>query len=235
MRMLINFFKKKSDIEAIQINSDWLNYVRNQWETIRNNKKLLAIFLLVPLMLILLFTIVGKHKYSTIDNVISAQNKHSEAVLRELTNISETLHEVSNNTTTAKQQVVLQSLEKEIMTIHQSIVDVAKGSDIQKMSNQITLVKEDMDSQISDLKKSVYESSGNKQYISESALPFHVISVDVIAGQSYVSVDYANHTLPLAISDLLAGWRVISADYDSGVVDFVNEKNQYVKVSLQGV
>ena len=30
--------------------------------------------------------------------------------------------------------------------------------------------------------------------------------------------------LPMITGDLLAGWRVLSADYDAGVAEFVNEK-----------
>jgi len=66
-------------------------------------------------------------------------------------------------------------------------------------------------------------------------LPFHVLAVDVIAGEAYVSVDYAHHVSPMALDDLLGSWRLDSADYDSNTAEFVNEKNQFVRVNLKGV
>jgi hypothetical protein len=234
MRMLFHFRNQQSEVDTIPTNPEWVNYIRSQWQLIKSNKKYLAISLLIVLMVTLL-GFIGRHKHGTIEDLVSLQNKRSESILHELSDINATLHNVSSNPANAKQQEFFRSLEKEILTIQQSIVDVARGSDIQKVARQIALVKDDVDSQINDLKKAVSENTGNKQYLDVSALPFHVISVDVIAEQSYVSVDYANHILPFAISDFLAGWRVVSADYDSGIAEFVNEKNQYVKVSLQGV
>ena len=60
-----------------------------------------------------------------------------------------------------------------------------------------------------------------------------MVSVDRIAGLPYVSVDYAKHISPLAVGDQLAGWRVMAAYFDAGVAEFVNDKDQYVKVVIQ--
>ncbi len=86
-----------------------------------------------------------------------------------------------------------------------------------------------------DLKKSVSSSLGNKEYLDSSLLPFQVISIDVIGGEPYISINYADHISPLGVGDLLVGWRVTSADSDQGIAVFVNEKNQFIRISLQGV
>jgi hypothetical protein len=222
MRMIFNLFKNNKDVETLQPNSFWV-HVQKYWEIVRSDTGWLTIFILSVLIVFFISAIVGTHRHNTMDNLITFQNKHTEIILRKLNDINATLHDVSSKPANAKQQAVLQS-----------IVNVAKGSDIKMVSSQIALAKDDIDSQLNNLKKSISESVGSKQYLDEKVLPFHVISIDVIAGQSYVSIEYAHHILPLATSDLMAGWRVISADFDSGIAEFVNEKNQYVKVSLQG-
>jgi hypothetical protein len=231
--MIFNLFKNNKDVETLQPNSFWV-HVQKYWEIVRSDTGWLTIFILSVLIVFFISAIVGTHRHNTMDNLITFQNKHTEIILRKLNDINATLHDVSSKPANAKQQAVFQSLENEILNIQQSIVNVAKGSDIKMVSSQIALAKDDIDSQLNNLKKSISESVGSKQYLDEKVLPFHVISIDVIAGQSYVSIEYAHHILPLATSDLMAGWRVISADFDSGIAEFVNEKNQYVKVSLQG-
>ena len=225
MRTLFHFYKN---------NPEWMNECYSELRIIWKEKKSLII-IITSFIAVLFFSIISGHKNMNVTDLISLQNKRSEAILRELNDINSVLHNVeSNPSNTKQQQLALQTLEKDIASTQKSMIDVAKSTDIQKVSSQIALVKDDIDSQISDLKKAVSKSIGSKEYLDASALPFHVISVDVIAGQPYVSVEYASHVSPLSAGDLLVGWRVVSAEYDTGISEFVNEKNQYVKVSLQG-
>ena len=225
MRKLFHFYKNKPE---------WMNEFYSEIRIIWGEKKVLIISTGL-ISAVLLFSIISGNKKTNVTDLVSLQNKRSETILRELNEINSVLHDVESNPfNTKQQQMSLQSLEKDIASTQKSMVDVAKSTDIQKVSNQISLVKDDIDSQMGDLKKAVSKSIGSKEYLDASVLPFHVISVDVIAGQPYVSINYANHISPLAIGDLLTGWRVVNADYDSGIAEFSNEKNQYVKVSLQG-
>ncbi len=225
MRELFHFYKNRPE---------WMNEFYSELKIILVEKKSLII-ILSSLITILFLSIILFHKNTNVTDVVSSQNKRSEAILRELNDINSVLHDVESNPfNTKQQQVALQSLEKDIASTQKSMIDVAKSSDIQKVSGQLASVKDDIDTQMSDLKKAISESTAGKQYLEASVLPFHVISVDVIAGQPYVSVEYASHVSPLAVGDSLTGWRVTSADYDSGVAEFANEKNQSVKVSLQG-
>jgi hypothetical protein len=225
MRTLFHFYKNKPE---------WMNEMHGQLAVILKEKKRLLIFISIPITL-LWFALFFSHSHNSESDLDTTQIKRSETIMRELSQINAVLHDVeSNPVNTKQQQIALQTLEQNITSIQKSIIGVAKGDDIQKVSSQIASVKEDFDVQISDLKKTVSEGSNSKQYIEASTLPFHVISVDVIAGQSYVSVEYANHISPLAIGDVLAGWRTVNADYDAGVCEFVNEKNQYVKVNIHG-
>ena len=225
MRELFHFYKNRPE---------WMNEFYSELKIIWEEKKSLII-VLVSFITVLFLSIILFHKNTNVNDVVSSQNKRSEAILRELNDINSVLHDVESNPfNTKQQQMSLQSLEKDIASTQKSMIEVAKSSDIQKVSGQLASVKDDIDTQMSDLKKAISESTAGKQYLEASALPFHVISVDVIAGQPYVSVEYASHVSPLAVGDSLTGWRVTSSDYESGVAEFANEKNQSVKVSLQG-
>jgi hypothetical protein len=222
MRELFNFYKNKPE---------WINeFYTSSLATWRENKYL-VIYITTLLFVIpcLIFSVL--HKTSA-----SAQlNKRNEIILKELNEIKSVLHEVEGNPyNTKEQQQVLKNLEKDFQNAQKSMTDVAKSADIQKVSLEIASVKDDIDSQLHDIKKTISETGSSKEYLNANVLPFHVISVDVIAGQPYVSVEYANHVSPLSIGDELAGWRVVSTDYQSTVSEFINDKNQHIKVSLQG-
>lgn len=211
-----------------------LNFIKEKFanyaEIIRYNFLHIVVGSFIILPLIIFLYVSYPH-----ENKVEAQNKkHNEIVLNELSDINNQMKIIVNHPDQVRMYQALQSIKNDAGDIQKSVKDVAKTTDIQKVSNQINGIKEDVDNQISDLKKTVVSGMSNKQVLDPAALPFHVISIDVIAGQSYVTVDYANHILPIAIGDLLAGWRVNSADYDSRVAEFVNEKNQFVQINLQG-
>ncbi len=167
------------------------------------------------------------------NRAFAMQNKRSEWMLRELTTIQSQLAEFSHTTTHPEQQSMLTTMQSELSALQQTMLNLAKTADIQKVSNQIASVKEAVDSNMRDIKQTMIGMKGGKQYLDPRALPFQVIAVDIIAGLPYVSVDYNHHVLPLAVGDSLAGWEVMSAYADAGVAEWMNEKNQSVKVVLQ--
>ncbi|MEO8402581.1 MAG: hypothetical protein ABI597_12455 [Gammaproteobacteria bacterium] len=235
MRATIN---KLTDMNTEQndVPLSWKEQRKQQWKLLYANKKLLRNFLVISGVIItsgLLLT-VGYFVSSKAHQANSLQNKRSELIIRDLNEINAEIQEISRNPKNSQQQAALQMIEQDLVGLQHVAIETAKSSDIQKVSSQISSIKEDVDMQMNDLKQAVSENLGHKDYLEATALPFHVISVDVIAGQPYVSVNYANHVSPLAVSDLLSGWRLITADYDSGSAEFENEKKQYVKVNLQG-
>ncbi len=224
MRILLHFYKNRLK---------WINKYRNQFQMIYGDK----FFLILELGFLVLFIFIGMigYKNMKMTDLASLQNKRSAFIVNELNDIHSILHDIESNPFNSRQQqMTLQSLEQDIVVAQKSMLNLAKTSDIQKVSSQISSVKDDIDSQMGEMKKAIAEGVGSKQFLDASALPFHVISVDIIAGESYVSVEYDNHIFPLAIGDLLTGWRVISADYEADCAEFANEKSQYVKVDLQG-
>jgi hypothetical protein len=207
----------------------------DMFSTIKENRavkySLVAGFLVVVILGIIA---LSRHTYSTAQSV-EIQNKRSDVILHELNDISNQLDKISINPMEPKQShLALKQISSDIAEIHGAVANIAKSADVEKVSSEIELVKDDVDTQMSDIKKTMSESLGNKQYLDQDALPFKILSIDMIGGEPYVSVNYEDHISPLGVSDLMAGWRLASVDYDNNLAEFVNEKNQFVKIDLQG-
>lgn len=183
--------------------------------------------------IILFVSIICIYKFHPIVLDKSLNNKTNLAMLHEITEIKNQLDDLSLSPGN-KQQEFIQGISKKIESIQKLLIDIAKKDDVTKISSQLVLMKNDVNMQMNDIKKSVSEKLNSKEYLEPEALPFQIIAVDVISGFPYVSVNYANHVIPLGTSDILAGWRLVIADFDTNSAEFVNEKNQYVKVNLQG-
>ena len=205
--------------------------------TLANNKRKLKMVLIIVSIIMFLFISIGIffHQKKSVTSFVTLENHRSEKVLRELTDISSELQRVVQNPNlSSNHQSAIQAIQKDIADIQKSFIEVAKSTDIEKISEQLIAVKEDVDVQMNEVKKSVSAGIGSKQFVDSNILPFHVISIDVIAQQPYVTVDYSNHIIPLATGESLAGWKIISADYDSGGVELSNDKDQFIKINLQG-
>jgi hypothetical protein len=221
MRSVFSFLKLKSGAEN--------NFTQDIIKIVFKKKNLLILLTITSLV-----TLCAVTKKSS-NSLLETQNKRSETILRELNDINSILQVAENNSLNSQQQqVALEMVEKNITSIQKAVVDIATNADLQKISTQIANTKNDIDFQFSDLKKSISSSTLGKEYINESKLPFHIISVDIIGNEPYVSVNYENHVFPLAIGDKLADWDLLEADYDSGTAEFTNDKNQHVKINLQG-
>ncbi len=163
----------------------------------------------------------------------SLQNKRSELIVHELNTIQSQLDVFAGTSKNQKSQSALFAIQNELAALQRSMVALVKTTDMQQMSSQIAAVKDDVDSKMGDIKQVILSHPVGKQYLTVEALPFRVVSVDKIAGLPYVSVEYAKHISPLAVGDDLAGWRVMAAYSDAGAAQFINDKEQYVKVVIQ--
>lgn len=171
------------------------------------------------------------HNAKSLNSFELNQAKKTSVILTKVDDIQANLQLLSSSPKNLA--TTISAINNDLLTIEKVTTELAKASDIQKVSNQITSLQQDVDTKMLDLKQKV-SSSGEKQYIDSKSLPFRVISIDVISQQPFVSIDYVNHITPLAVGDSIAGWRIISANYDAAVVEFKNDHDQYVKVSLQG-
>ncbi|MCD6047005.1 MAG: hypothetical protein K0S08_652 [Gammaproteobacteria bacterium] len=174
-------------------------------------------------VLILVVSCVGlslvRHDTAHVLSKQNLQENTAKATLKQINDIRDQLE-------------ALQTSPQSSDAFKENLVKINSGlGDVQQ---SILTMKDDMDSQMSELKKEVNSNPNMKQYLDAKELPFKVISIDVIDQQPFASVNYDNHILPLAVQDALAGWVLDKADFATATAEFKNDKDQYVKVIIQG-
>ena len=135
MRTLFHFSKDRPE---------WINESIGDLRAFlkKNQSSVIIVTLLIGAIL---SSIMSINKYINVTNLISSQSKRDDKMLRELNELSSLLHDIESNTlNTEKQQIALQSLEKNISSANKSMIDIAKGTDIQNISHQIAIVKDDL-------------------------------------------------------------------------------------------
>ncbi len=186
------------------------------------NKEMFMI--IMPIILIILIILSFLHFAWKSDH-------ESQSVTAQLNTVQRALNQLFyHNQKPQDFKESLNSISNNMTSLQKSIDQSAKSTEVEKIVAQTTLIKQNID----ELKKLVAESGNGKEYLDAKTLPFKVISVDVISQQPFVSIDYQNHITPLGIGDTVAGWEIVSADYDHATAEFKNNKDQYVKVNLQG-
>lgn len=203
--------------------------------SISNKKIIFGVLKVLGFILLLAIFLLVHYQNRSVANLANIENKQTTVILRQLDDMNGQLQQLSASPENSKEfQTALVNMVSDLSSIKKSVNDLAKTSDIQKVSNQIITMKTDVDSQMDDLKKELAESSNSKQFLDPKVLPFHVISIDVLSEQPFISIDYAHHITPFAVGDSIAGWRIVAADYSAAAVEFKNDHNQYVKVQLTG-
>ncbi len=105
----------------------------------------------------------------------------------------------------------------------ESISGLAKATQLQRISDQLQqLEKRQPSKKTAFLRKKHAHSSRSVK----ASLPFSIKSLDMMAGQPFVSVEYQQNTLPLRINDNLADWKVIKIDMTAGVSLWENLKTR---------
>ena len=89
------------------------------------------------------------------------------------------------------------------MATEQSLSSLAKSDEVQQIAKQLQQW-ESVNHAVHRLKK-----THQKSHSLPTMLPFWVKSLDIIADQPYVSVEYQHNTLPLRVNDRFAGWKAI--------------------------
>lgn len=182
-----------------------------------------GVLILSAVILALLIICVGlyliHHDSTRVIMQQDVQAKHTQSIFSQINDIDSQLQALQTNPQNS------QGFKDGLVKIN---------ADLENIQQSITSMKEDMDTQITDLKKVVNTNPNMKQYLDEKELPFKVISIDVIGEQPFASVNYNDHVTPITIGDALAGWVLEKADYSTATAEFKNEKDQYIKVIIQG-
>lgn len=166
---------------------------------------------------------------------LDAIYQHQTILTRELSDIDQQLQDLSETLQASEtDQSTLAKIMAQLADIETHLQATIKKSDLQQLSQQLSNMKADVDSQFDHLEKNL-AGTDNRQYIDAKALPFQVVAVDIIAQQPFVSIQYDHRIAPLNIEDSLAGWKLISADFDRQEATFVNENGQYAKLSVTSI
>lgn len=198
-----------------------------------SNSRLILTLTGISLFFLAFVTFMIHHQSKAVSALVLTENNQANKILSQMNDINDELQQLTSTSQNAKQfKETLANISQNLSNVAKSIDELAKSSDIQKVSSQIASMQNDMNWQISDLRQVI--STNSKQYLNSKVLPFHVISVDVIALQPFVSIDYKHQIAPFTVGDSIAGWQITAADYSSAEVEFKNDHNQYVKISLQG-
>lgn len=236
MNALTNSEISKPNIDNNQKNSRFfsLKYFERFFTNLNSrNKKIISIYVVLGLVLLIVIIFLIRHLTNSVSSLAIDESSQTRTIVAQLSDVNVQLQKLvtsSQDTKTFKN--ALANLAEDVSAIEKNVNNLAKASDVQAVSSEISSMHNDVDGQMLDLKRMVANSS--KDYLDPKVLPFHVISLDVISQQPFVSIDYDHHLTPLTIGDSMAGWQITSADYSSGQVEFKNDHNQYVKVLLQG-
>lgn len=188
------------------------------WETI----VILSGFLFIGLSISIGSMLYQSEKIS----LLTAHQKiQSNKILDDLQTINNQIQTLSKHNLDSSE---LNKIKNEIDLIK---ADLSTKSDITKVSSQIMDFRNDMDMQMNNLAKDI-AGGINKTYLDAKVLPFTVSSIDVISGKPFITVDYQHHQSALQVGDSLVNWKIISADYQGHCVEFQNDKNQLVKITL---
>ena len=184
---------------------------------------------LVGICLGVLLLAVIWHKQGRLESsVYSATHQQMIGISQQMAALQAQLNQLSVNVNDSPQaQTILAHLNETLTDIQKNLMGNAKSADVDTLNQTM---REGFDS----LTKILAENGQAKTYLEAKTLPFQVISVDVIAEQPFVSVEENHRILPLGMGDSLAGWKLVSADYDAVEVVFENDKGQYVKISTVG-
>ena len=132
----------------------------------------------------------------------------------------------------SKLNQAIDSLNEKEEHIQSAVARLPEADAINQMASQLNTLPNEIESQLSDLKNKLVIGTDSKTYLEPTALPFKVVSIDVIGGLPYVSINYDNHIEPISEEDSVAGWQLTTVDYAIQTAEFVNSQQQYVKMQL---
>lgn len=202
-----------------------IHFLQTKWHALNlEEKKYLrwgALFVLLIVFSWMLFASL-KEDVRLSKSILQMESKKAADLMEQISNIRVQIDKLGLGTQDSTQ---VSKINNELVTIEKDVTGVAKGIELQQIAT-------DMEKRLDELEKIVTENGHTKRYVDSKALPFQVISVDVMSGQLFVSVDYKNQVTPLGIGDSLASWKIIDADYENVSVELANNQGQYIKINV---
>ena len=104
------------------------------------------------------------HQTSAVSNLAINQNAQTRTILNQLNDINDQLQQLLSSPQNSKTfQQALFAMNNDLSSIQKSVNNLAKASDVQKVSDQLVAMQGDLDTQILDLKRVVANNS--KDYL----------------------------------------------------------------------
>jgi cell division protein FtsB len=202
-----------------------MNQLQTKWAGLDPNHKkyVLCGLPVVALVFLLVMILAMFHQDAKLSKLIAQMDSKRTAVVTE--QINGMRAQIDKLAASQQDTAQIKKLDNELGDIEREVTGVAKSTELQKIATN-------MEAHLDELEKTVATSGQAKQYLDAKALPFKIIAVDVISQQLFVSVDYEHHITPLGIGDSLAGWKIISADYENVAVELQNNQGQLIKISV---
>lgn len=232
----MKFFNKnnalsKESNEQLNRRNVFLDYSHRLLNFVRKPQISSFIFYLIIFSMILLILLGNENDH--LSRIAYDQNKQEKAIMNALDDVSRNVQRLTAySQKSAEFKETLITINQNLTDIKTSVASLAKTSDVLKVDSDVIAMQQNMNEDMDDLKKMVVSQS--KDYLDPKVLPFHVISIDMLAEQPFISIDYNHHITPLTLGDSLAGWMIMQANYEKSYVEFKNANNKYVKVVLEG-
>lgn len=157
-----------------------------------------------------------------------------KALSEKMDNIQAQIGKVNLEIKKPQDKVDLTSITKEISRISGNLDSVKSDTNnvlAKSNRNNNILINE-----IKDVKEKVVAIKGSSKetkYVDAKQLPFEILSIDVVQEVPVISIRYHFENFDLEKGDKIAGWKIRGLKYNNQIAEFINDKNEHVKISLQ--
>ena len=214
--MAFHFFRKNKELSTALDSSNFQAVSPMKGKNIII--QLLPTVILATLFVGLAFYV--KQETTQIKLIFQVSEERQANILSRLNDMQSQLNDLkADHESIQSLQTSLTHLQQTVAT-EQSLNSLAKSAEVQQIAQQLQqLVSVNHASRL-------LKNKHPKSPLIPVTLPFRVKSLDVIADQLYVSVEYQQNTLPIKINDQLAGWKAIEMNMTDAKVVWENLKTR---------
>ncbi len=155
---------------------------------------------------------------------IQSQLNHLQA---QLTEINQAMHAMQKrsqaSSTESVQAQLMAAVNHAIQTDHHLLID-EMTADHRNLDHVIDTFNEALKQRLA--------ATPASHHVSAARLPFTVVSIDNIQQADVVTVSYSRRILPLEVGELLAGWRLSSANSANMTAEFTDNHHDVATIAL---
>lgn len=162
---------------------------------------------------------------------------NDKVVLNTLQQIEVSLQQANGmvNQTSQIQSSTMKDMESQLHNIQAELTELSTSSSNNEIQQLITRENKEIADQLvvlSNQVKQLKQENKIKRFLSPSALPFKIISVDVWNGETQVTVKLNGTTELMAKGDIRSGWGLVDLGFSPARAIFKNSKGQLVEITL---